>query len=191
MPKFGGCLIQLAPIQRDTAFRDIQVSVLLAVVGSGQFAALLQLRRGLILSPCPRQSQSKLIVSPGTLGLKSYRFSKLPNGFLHLPVAEKCLAQIEVRRREGWLGHDHFAQLLDFFGRPVARILAVGHGQIKLRFQQSRRERYGLAELQYGLSTVSGNEGCAKIRMRVSKIGSDAQSLTKLGDSRLVLVALC
>ena len=130
-------------------------------------------------------------MSPGILGLKSYRFSKLPNGFLHLPVAEKCLAQIEVRRREGWLGHDHFAQLLDFFGRPVAWIGAVGHGQIELRFQQSRRERYGLAELQYGLSTVSGNEGCAKIRMRVSKIGSDAQSLTKLGDSRLVLVALC
>src|SRR5205823_14825800 len=98
---------------------------------------------------------------------------------------------IKGRSSEHWSEYDHHAQLLHFFGRPVARILAVGHGQIELRFQQSRRERYGLAELQYVLSTVSGNEGCAKIRMRVSKIGSDAQSLTKLGDSRLVLVALC
>src|SRR5258706_6350088 len=39
--------------------------------------------------------------------------------------AEKCLTQSEARTRKGWLGHDHLAQLVDFFSRPIARVCSV------------------------------------------------------------------
>ena len=122
MPKFGGGLIQITLVERHAAFDDIQISVLPPVVGGSQFAALLQLSSGLILLSCPRQSQPELVMSLGILWLKPRRFPKLSDGFLHFPVAEKCLTQSEARTRKVWFGRDYLTQLFDFFSRPRARV---------------------------------------------------------------------
>ena len=128
VPEFRSGLVQFALVERDVAFRNVQVRVLLPVVGSGQVAALLQFRRGLVALSCTRQSQPELIVSRGILRIHSHRFLKLRDGLLESPFPEKFLAQRQARSREARLGYKYFAQLIDFFCWSVVRVCTVSHG---------------------------------------------------------------
>ena len=63
MPELGGRLLQVAFLECGAAFGDVQVRVLVAIVGGDKIAALLEFSCGFIRASRARQSQTQLVVS--------------------------------------------------------------------------------------------------------------------------------
>ena len=84
--------LELPFAERNTAFGNVQISILFPVVRGNQCAALLQLSNGLVLAPRPPEGQSQLIDCLGILRLEAHGLPEFSDGLLDFPDAEKCPA---------------------------------------------------------------------------------------------------
>ena len=189
LAELGDGLLQLTFIESSLAFGEVEIGILIPIIGGGEFPAFLHFGGGLVFTSSPSEGQAQLIVGFATLRIQTGGFLEFLDGFRDFAVAYESFSQSEMGPREGWSDRNYLAQLFDLFCL-VTWAGTVGYRQVELSFHRFWRQGDGLFEFADGLFNVRRCEGCAQIGVGVCVVGLNADGVAECGDGRFVVPSL-